>query len=62
MQNSKFEVLLDGENVWTIDGAPWIFDSFDEAAAELVETFKDMDDAGMDYEPADYRIVEVRHA
>lgn len=57
MQN-QFQVLLDGENVWTIDGAPWFFDSF-EAAAELVETFKDMDDAGMDYEPSDYRIETV---
>ena len=56
---AKFQVLLDGENVWTIDGAPWIFDSFEAAAAELAETFKDMDDAGMDYEPSEYRIEAV---
>ena len=56
---TKFQVLLGGENVWTIDGAPWVFDSFEAAAAELAETFADMDDAGMDYEPSDYRIEAV---
>lgn len=56
---TKFQVLLDGENVWTIDGKPWLFDSFEAAAAELAETFRDMDDAGMDYEPSDYRIESV---
>ena len=59
---TKFAVLLDGENVWTVDGAPWLFDSFEAAAAELDETFRDMDEAGMDYEPSDYRIEEVSHA
>ena len=58
MQN-QFQVLLNGENVWTIDGAPWFFDSFEAAAAELAETFKDMNDAGMDYEPSEYRIESV---
>lgn len=57
---NKFAVLLDGENVWMIDGAPWLFDTFEAAAAELDETFRDMDEAGMDYEPSDYRIEEVR--
>ena len=56
---TKFQVLLDGENVWTIDGEPWLFDSFEAAVAELAETFRDMDDAGMDYEPSDYRIESV---
>jgi hypothetical protein len=57
---TKFQVLLDGENVWTIDGAPWFFDSFEAAAAELAETFQDMDDAGMDYDPSGYCIEEVK--
>ena len=56
LANTKFQVLLDGENVWTIDGAPWLFDSFEAAAAELAETFRDMDDAGMDYDPFEYCI------
>jgi hypothetical protein len=52
----KYQVLFDGENVWQIDGQPHYFDSFEEAGKELDEHFADMDDAGMDYEPADYRI------
>lgn len=55
----KYQVLFDGENVWTIDGKPWIFDSIIEAIKELEETFADMDSAGMDYEPSDYRIEAV---
>jgi len=58
MQN-QFQVLFNGENVWTIDGETWVFDSFEAAAAELVETFADMDDVGMDYEPSEYRIESV---
>jgi hypothetical protein len=50
------QVLFDGENVWTINGEPLHFDSFEDAAKELDEHFADMDEAGMDYEPADYRI------
>jgi hypothetical protein len=56
---TKFQVLLDGENVWTIDGETWVFDSFEAAAAELAETFADMDAEGMDYEPSDYRIEAI---
>lgn len=52
----KYQVLFDGENVWQIDGQPHHFNSFEEAGKELDEHFTDMDDAGMDYEPADYRI------
>jgi hypothetical protein len=55
----KFEVLFDGENVWTIDGKPHIFETEADAARELAEHFEDMDDAGMDYEPADYRIEPI---
>ena len=60
LTTAKFQVLLDGENVWTIDGAPWVFDSYDAAAAELAKTFRDMDDAGMDYAPSDYCIEEIK--
>lgn len=55
----RYQVLFDNENVWTLDGQTQYFASFDEAAAELAEHFADMDDAGMDYEPADYRIEVV---
>jgi hypothetical protein len=52
----KIQVLFDGQNVWQIDGQPHLFDSFTAAAQELDEHFADMDAAGMDYEPTDYRI------
>ena len=55
----RYQVLFDNENVWTLDGQTQYFASFDEAAAELAEHFADMDNAGMDYEPADYRIETV---
>ena len=47
------------ENVWTENGQTQYFASFDEAAAELEEHFRDMDEAGIDYEPSDYRIEDV---
>lgn len=59
MTNKKYEVQLMGENVWTTDGKAWVFDSFEEAQAELEDTFSDMEDADMDYETDDYRIVEI---
>ena len=52
----KYQVLFDGENVWQINGQPHYFDNAEAAGKELDEHFADMDDAGMDYEPADYRI------
>lgn len=55
----KVQVLFGGENVWTENGQTQYFSTFDEAAAELEEHFKDMDNAGMDYEPTDYLITEV---
>ena len=58
MKQAQYEVLFLGDNVWTIDGKPWIFNSWEEAEAELEETFSDMENANMDYEPNDYRIVE----
>jgi hypothetical protein len=59
MKTKQYEVLFMGNNVWTIDDQPMIFNSFEEAQAELEDTFSDMDNAGMDYEPDDYRIVEI---
>jgi hypothetical protein len=51
-----YQVLFMGENVWTVNGSPHIFNSAAEAAKELAEHFDDMDSEGMDYEPSDYRI------
>lgn len=56
---TKYHVLFDSENVWTIDGEPHTFNSETEAIAELEEHFADMDEAGMDYEPSDYRIEAI---
>lgn len=59
MKLKQYEVHFMGENVWTVDGKAWVFNSFEEALAELEETFCDMEEAGMDYEPDDYRIEEI---
>lgn len=59
MKLKQYEVQFMGENVWTIDGKPHIFNSFEDAESELSEHFEDMDDASMDYEPTDYRIEEI---
>ena len=56
---THYHVLFMGENVWTIDGSPHIFNSAAEAAAELAEHFDDMDAENMDYEPSDYRIEAI---
>jgi hypothetical protein len=58
MKQAQYEVLFLGDNVWTVDGKPWVFNSWEEAEAELEETFRDMEEADMDYEPTDYRIEE----
>jgi CHASE3 domain sensor protein len=55
----KVQVLFGGENVWTENGQTQYFATYEEAEAELQEHFEDMDNAGMDYEPTDYRITEV---
>lgn len=55
----KVQVLFGVENVWTENGQTQYFATFDEAAAELEEHFRDMDESGMDYEPSDYRIEDV---
>jgi hypothetical protein len=57
MQN--YQVLFMGENVWTIDGSPHIFNSAAEAAKELAEHFEDLEIEGMDYEASDYRIEAI---
>jgi len=57
MQN--YQVLFMGENVWTINGSPHIFNSAAEAAKELAEHFEDLETAGMDYEASDYRIEAI---
>ncbi len=54
-----YQVLFMGENVWTINGSPHIFNSETEAAEELAEHFEDMDSEGIDYEPCDYRIEAI---
>ena len=59
-----YAVLTDGEDCWTETdengiSSPLRFTSFDEAQQELDQHMADMDEAGMDYEPAEFRIVEV---
>jgi hypothetical protein len=56
---THYHVLFMGENVWTVNGSPHIFNSAAEAAAELAEHFDDMDAENMDYEPSDYRIEAI---
>jgi hypothetical protein len=59
MKQKKYQVLFGGENVWTINNEPHIFDSWKEAKAELQEHFADMDEAYVYYEMTDYRIEEI---
>lgn len=58
MRQPQYEVLFLGDNVWTIDGKPMTFNSWEEAEAELELTFKDMAQEDIDFEPSDYRIME----
>ena len=62
---TKFAVLTEGEDCWMEtdeDGVtrPLRFASFDDAQRELEAHFQSMDAEGMDYEPAEYKIVEVK--
>lgn len=59
MKQAQYEVLFLGDNVWTIDGKPMLFNSWEEAEAELELTFLDMDQEDIDFEPSDYRIMEI---
>jgi hypothetical protein len=49
------------DNCWSLDGEPWLFDSWQEAFEELLEFFEDLNQAGMisNYSLTDYRIVEL---
>ena len=58
MKQAQYEVLFLGDNVWTVDGKPMLFNSWEEAEAELELTFEDMAQEDIDFEPSDYRIVE----
>jgi len=61
----RWAVLLDGENVWSCDGVPETFATEAEAEAELIQYFKDCEDAvAMGYmtdvgDDCDFRIAEV---
>jgi hypothetical protein len=59
MKQAQYEVLFLGDNVWTVDGKPMLFNSWEEAEAELELTFEDMAQEDIDFEPSDYRIMEV---
>ncbi|MFZ4101950.1 MAG: hypothetical protein ACOYKR_08340 [Sphingobacterium thalpophilum] len=59
MKQAQYEVLFLGDNVWTVDGKPWVFNSWEEAEAELELTFEDMAQEDIDFEPTDYRIEEI---
>jgi hypothetical protein len=61
----RWQVTLDGENVWSVGGKPMTFASEEEAEEELIQYLEDcseafeegyMDDDGSD---CDYRIVPV---
>jgi len=54
-----YQVFFMGENVWTLDNKPYVFNTMSEAIKELHEHFLDMESVGMDYEPSDYRIKEM---
>ena len=60
---SKFIVetsMLHGwDNCWHNDESLAVYDTRAEAEAALAEFLQDARDAGLDYEPADYRVVEV---
>jgi len=58
MKQAQYEVLFLGDNVWTVDGKPMLFNSWEEAEAELELTFEDMAQEDIDFEPSDYRIME----
>jgi hypothetical protein len=43
-------------NCWTIDGVPWVFDTVEEAQAEIDDLLQEMPD----YDAGDYRIEGVQ--
>lgn len=50
------------ENVWQLDDQPHTFATREEAEAELSEHFEDMQEAGMEFNPDEYRIEAVEVA
>ena len=65
---SHWEVLLDDENVWTVDGKPQTFETEQEAWDEIDDYFRDCEEAvadgymtDVDYD-IDFRVVEVKDA
>lgn len=43
--HARWEVLLDGENVWQLDGKPHTFATEEEAWAEIDDYFRDCEEA-----------------
>ena len=63
---SKWAVLLDGENVWSVDGEPQTFKTEAEAWSEIDDFFRDCEEAvkdgymtDVDYD-INFRVVEVK--
>lgn len=59
-----YAVLTDGEDCWTISDEagvqrPHRFASFDAAQEELNTHMREMEEDGVDYDPAEFRIVEI---
>jgi hypothetical protein len=55
----NYQVLLDEENVWHVNGKPELFETASEAAQALAEHFHDMEQADMDFNPEQYTISEA---
>jgi hypothetical protein len=59
----RYEVLTaignGWENVWTEDDKPVTFASYDEALTEMLEHIADLVEAGMDFNPRDFKIAPV---
>lgn len=56
------EILLangEWENTSWVGDDPLYFETYEDAAEDLAEFFDEMTAQGMDFYPADYRIVEV---
>jgi hypothetical protein len=65
---SKWAVLLDGENVWKLDGEPHTFDTEQQAWDEIEEYYHDCEEAvsngymdDVDYD-LNFRVVELSDA
>ena len=47
---------------WSENDLPWRFDSVEAAQAEIDETVQAANEAGMEYDAGDYRVVPVPEA